>query len=61
MFTTRMSPKMSEKPLATMKSSPANVRPSSTVVRNVLGSSSAEPVFVVRQFPPPNSSAAGPR
>ena len=47
---------MSENPLATMKSSPANVSPSSTVVRNALGSSSAEPVFVVRQSPPPNSS-----
>ena len=56
MLTTRMSPKMSENPLATMNSSPANVIPSSTVVRNALGSSNAEPVFVVRQLPPPNSS-----
>ncbi len=56
MFTTRMSPKMSENPLATMNSSPANVTPSRTVVRNELGSSNAEPVFVVRQLPAPNSS-----
>ena len=39
MFTTRMSPKMSENPLATMNSSPANVRPSRMVSRNELGSS----------------------
>ena len=52
MLTTRMSPKMSEKPLATMNSSPANVSPSSSVREKRAGSSIAEPKFVVRQFPP---------
>ena len=57
MFTTRMSPKMSEKPLATMKRRPANVSPSRIVVRNAPKSSNAEPKFVVRQFPPPSGGA----
>jgi hypothetical protein len=47
-----MSPKMSENPLATMNRSPAKVRPSRMVSRKELGSSNADPVFVVRQFPP---------
>ena len=52
MLTTRMSPKMSEKPLATMNSSPANVSASSSVKRNAPGSSNADPKFVVRQLSP---------
>ena len=59
MLTTRISPKISEKPLATMKSRPANVSPSSTVAMNAPGSSMAEPVLVVRQLPSPNSPCAG--
>ncbi len=55
MFTTRMSPKMSENPLATMKSSPANVIASSRICVNDAGSSIAEPNVVVRQSPKPNS------
>ncbi len=51
MLTTRMSPKMSEKPLATMKSRPANVSASSKVKTKAPGLSIAEPKFVVRQFP----------
>ena len=56
MFTTRMSPKISENPLATMKRSPANVRASSRTRRNEPGSLIAEPKLVVLQFPLPNSS-----
>ncbi len=52
MFTTRMSPKMSEKPLATMNSHPANVRPFSRVTTKLSQSSIAEPLDVVRQLPP---------
>ena len=52
MLTTRISPKMSEKPLATMKSSPANVSPFSSVRVKLRQSSKAEPNVVVRQLPP---------
>ena len=52
MLTTRIRPKISEKPLATMNSSPANVSASSSVNRNAPGLSIAEPKFVVRQLPP---------
>ena len=52
MLTTRMSPKMSEKPLATMNSSPANVSPFSSVRAKLCQSSIAEPNVVVRQLPP---------
>ena len=52
MLTTRMSPKISENPLATMNRSPANVSASSRVRRKAPGSSIAEPKFVVRQLPP---------
>ena len=52
MFTTRMSPKMSEKPLATMNSHPAKVRPFSSVMTKSCQSSMAEPLEVVRQLPP---------
>ena len=52
MLTTRISPKMSEKPLATMKRSPAKVSPFSSVRVKLCQSSSAEPKFVVRQLPP---------
>ena len=52
MLTTRMSPKISENPLATMNSSPANVSPFSSVRTKLRQSSSAEPNVVVRQFPP---------
>ena len=52
MLTTRMSPKMSEKPLATMKSSPAKVSPFSSVRVKLRQSSKAEPKVVVRQLPP---------
>ena len=55
MLTTRMSPKISAKPLATMKSAPANVSESSTIRRNEPGSCTAEPKVVVRQVPPPIS------
>ena len=55
MLTTRISPKMSEKPLATMKSRPANVSPSSTVATKAPGSSNAEPMLVVRQLTSPYS------
>ena len=37
MLTVRMSPKISAKPLATMKSAPASVRESSTTRRNDAG------------------------
>ena len=53
MFTVRMSPKISAKPLATMKSAPANVSESSTTRKNDPGSSIADPNVVVRQFPAP--------
>ena len=46
MLTTRMSPKMSEKPLATMKRSPANVSPFKSVTVKFRGSSIAGPKFV---------------
>ena len=52
MFTTRISPKISEKPLATMNRSPANVTASSRISKNEPGSSIAEPNVVVRQLPP---------
>jgi hypothetical protein len=55
MLTTRMSPKMSEKPLATTKSNPANVTASRRTARNEPGSSIADPYVVVRQFPRPTS------
>ena len=59
MFTTRIRPKMSEKPLATMKSRPANVTASSRIRRNEPGSSTAEPNVVVRQSPKLPSSGGG--
>ncbi len=43
MFTTRIRPKMSEKPLATMKSQPAKVAASSRFARNEPGSSIHDP------------------
>ncbi len=46
MLTTRMSPKMSEKPLATMKRSPAKVSAFSSVTVKFLGSSIADPNVV---------------
>ena len=49
MFTTRISPKMSAKPLATMKSAAAKLIESSTIFRKLDGSCTAEPKFVVRQ------------
>ncbi len=52
MLTTRMSPKISEKPLATMNSKPANVSPLSSVRVKLCQSSIAEPNVVVRQLPP---------
>jgi hypothetical protein len=55
MFTTRMSPKMREKPLATTKSSPAKVSASRRTARNEPGSSMADPKVVVRQLPSPTS------
>ena len=58
MLTTRMSPKMSEKPLATMNSRPANVSASSRILKNDSGSWTAEPKFVVCQLPLPNSSTS---
>ena len=51
MLTTRIRPKMREKPLATMKRSAARVTASSSVKRKAPGLSMAEPKFVVRQFP----------
>ena len=57
MFTTRMSPKMSEKPLATMNSRPAKRQAVHAPWRRTRAESSiADPVFVVCQLPPPNSS-----
>ena len=53
MLTTRMSPKIRAKPLATMKSAPANVSESSVIRRNEPGSCTADPKVVVRQLPPP--------
>ena len=47
MLTTRMSPKMREKPLATMNRSPANVRALKSVTVKFLGSSIAGPKFVL--------------
>ena len=55
MLTTRISPKMSAKPLATMKRAAAKVSESRTIFRNDDGSWTAEPKFVVRQSPTPNS------
>ena len=46
MLTTRISPKMSVKPLATTKYSAAAVRPLSSVMRKSLGSSIAGPKLV---------------
>ena len=51
MFTMRISPKISAKPLATMKSAAAKVSESSTIFRNDDGSWTAEPNVVVRQLP----------
>ncbi len=52
MLTTRISPKMSEKPLATMKRSAAKVmRVEQTCRGTAPGLSIAEPKFVVRQLP----------
>src|SRR5690348_2037566 len=53
MFTTRIRPKISANPLATMKSAPANVTESSTMRRNEPGSCTSDPKVVVRQVPPP--------
>ena len=53
MFTTRMSPKISANPLATMKSAAAKVIESSTIFRKDDGSWTAEPKVVVRQFASP--------
>jgi hypothetical protein len=50
MFTTRISPKMSAKPLATMKSADAKVSESRTIFRNDDGSWTRSDV-VVRQLP----------
>ena len=55
MFTTRINPKISAKPLATMKSAAANVIESSTTRRNDEGSWTAEPNVVVRQLTPPSA------
>ena len=55
MLTTRINPKMSAKPLATMKSAPAKVSESSTMRKNEPGSWTAEPNVVVRQPPLPIS------
>ena len=52
MFTTRMRPKISEKPLATMNRSPAAVSPFRRVRVKLCQSSSADPKLVVRQLPP---------
>ena len=52
MLTTRMRPKISEKPLATMNSSPAKVSPFRSVRTKLRQSSIAEPNVVVRQLPP---------
>ncbi len=52
MLTTRMRPKISEKPLATMKRSPAAVSPLRSVRVKLCQSSTAEPKLVVRQLPP---------
>ena len=59
MFTTRIRPKISEKPLATMKRSPANVTASSRISMNDPGSSNAEPYVVVRQSPKLPSAGGG--
>ena len=59
MFTTRIRPKISEKPLATMKRRPANVSASSRIRRNEPESSSADPYVVVRQSPKLPSSGGG--
>jgi hypothetical protein len=53
MLTTRISPKISAKPLATMKSAAAKVIESRTIFRNDDGSWTAEPKVVVRQLPVP--------
>ena len=54
MFTVRIRPKMSAKPLATMNSAEAKVSESRTIFRNDDGSCTAEPKVVVRQLPPAN-------
>ena len=51
MFTTRISPKMSANPLATVNNSPAKVIESIRMLRNVPKSWTAEPLEVVRQLP----------
>ena len=56
MFTTRISPKMSAKPLATMNSAAAKVSESRTIFRKDDGSWTAEPKFVVRQLVCPFAS-----
>ena len=50
MLTMRISPKISAKPLATMKSAAAKVTESSTTFRNEPGSWTAEPKVVVLQL-----------
>src|SRR6266540_830641 len=47
MLTTRINPKMSENPLATMNMSPASVRLFSSVIRKLLGLWTADPKFVL--------------
>ena len=46
MLTTRISPKISVKPLATTKYSAAGVRPLSSVMKKSFGSETAEPKLV---------------
>jgi len=50
MFTIRISPKISAKPLATMNSAAAKVIESSAMRMNEAGSSTAEPKVVARQL-----------
>ena len=57
MLTTRIRPKMSEKPLATMNRSPAKVSESRRMRTNEPGSSVAEPNVVVCQSPIPVSGS----
>ncbi len=56
MFTVRIRPKISAKPLATMNSAAAKVSESSTIFRNDEGSWTAEPKVVVRQSVAPLSA-----
>src|SRR5581483_642137 len=55
MFTIRISPKISAKPLATMNSADANVIESSTILRKFDGSWTADPNVVVRQLETPDA------